>query len=292
MNNEMKDNMEEIKMKIKKILSAVMCLTLAAVSFTACGSSNAQSLDAIKKSGKLIMYTNAAFEPFEYVDSNGVNGVSGVDVDIAKEIAKDLGVELEVQDTEFNSALLAIQQGKGSIAVAGISITPERLESMDFSTPYVKAEQYIVVPKDSNVKLVEDLAGLTVGVQTGTVADGIATDAIEGTTDDKNQHVAGIIEGTGATISRYNTFAQAIQGISSGKIQAVVVDKLPAENFCKNDDSLKCFPVLYKDGSTVQDEYAIAVAKGNTELLNAVNATLKRLQDEGKIEEFMLNHVK
>ena len=126
-------------MKIKKILAAILGCAVCLSAFTACGG-NSQSLSAIKKSGKMVMYTNAAFPPFEYKDSSGVNGVAGVDVDIAKEIAKDIGVELEIQDIEFTSALAAVQNGKGAVAIAGIMTSAASIAAIVSNNATLAAE--------------------------------------------------------------------------------------------------------------------------------------------------------
>lgn len=273
-------------MKMKKILAAVLTAAVAMTAMTACGGS-AQSVDNIKKNGKVVMYTNAAFAPFEYREGSAV---VGVDADIAAEIAKDLGVELEIQDVEFTSALAAVATGKASFAAAGITVNEERKETMDFSIPYTTSVQYIITAKDFDVKNIEDLKGKKIGVQTGTTGDYLISDEINGTEEEGN-HITGVLEGSGASVTGYNNAMSAAQDISTGRIDAVVIDKLPAESIvANNDDIMKCVELVYADGSNTEEEYAIAVEKGNETLLAAINETIKRLQNEGKIDEFLLNH--
>lgn len=276
-------------MKLKKIIAAILGCAVCLSAFTACGG-NSQSLSAIKKSGKMVMYTNAAFPPFEYKDSAGINGVSGVDVDIAKEIAKDIGVELEIQDIEFTSALAAVQNGKGAVAIAGISVKPEREKVLDFSIPYVTSVQYIIVPKDAEVSTIEDLAGKAIGVQTGTTGDYIVSDEVNGSKDDEGNAVTGVLQDSGATVKGYTSAMNAAQDIQAGRLDAVVIDKMPAESICNNNPDLKCLELVYADGTKTNEEYAIAVQKGNKELLDQVNKTIQRLIDEGKIDEYIINH--
>lgn len=274
-------------MKIKSILAAALAGAMCLSAFTACGSSNTQSLDAIKKAGTISMYTNAAFPPFEYI---GDNEVVGVDVDIATEIAKDIGVTLEIKDVEFSSALAAVSTGKGSFAAAGISVTEERKKEMDFSKSYVTSVQYIIVPEATEVTVLEDLAGKKIGVQTGTTGEFIVTDEVNGYKDDSDKDVKGVLQDTNTTFSGYGNAMSASQDILAGRIDAVIIDKMPAESIVANSKGLKCLEVVYADGTKTSEEYAIAVKKGNTELLEQINKTIDRLISEGKIDEFIIAH--
>ena len=276
-------------MKMKKILSVALASMLCVAAFTACGSSNKQSLDSIKKAGKITMYTNAAFPPFEY--RNG-SEVAGVDVDIANEIAKDIGVKLEIQDVEFTSALAAVSTGKGSFAAAGISVTPERQKEMDFSDSYVTSVQYIIVPKDAEIKNFEDLAGKKMGTQTGTTGDFIVIDEVDGYKDDSGNKVKGVLQDTGASYKGYSSAMNAVQDMQAGRLDAVIIDKMPAQSIVANNADLKCLELVYADGGKTEEQYAIAVQKGNKELLDQINKTIDRLVKEGKIDEFVVNHSK
>lgn len=241
----------------KFILGIVIASLSLTVLLTGCGSSK----------DTIIMATEAGFAPYEYTDDGKT--VVGVDVDIANEIAKALGKELKIDNTDFSSALLAVQQGKADFAAAGISINPERQEKMDFSIEYAISRQVVVVNKSADrIKSVDDIKEDTkVGVQEGTVADSHFTEDVK--TD----------------IKRYPKFLQAAEELKNDKIDCVVMDSLPAEEMVKNNDSLEIL-----DGEVLTDSYAIAVQKGNDELLDKINEVLQRLLDEGKIDEFTVNH--
>lgn len=219
-------------------------------------------------SGKLIMATEAGFAPYEYTEDGET--VIGVDVDIANEIAKAMGRELEIQNMSFDSALLAVQQGKADFAAAGISIRPDRQEKMDFSIEYATSRQVVVVNKGS--KRVDSVDALTadtvVGVQTGTVGDLYCQDDL-GTKE----------------LKQYGKFMEAAMDLKNDRIDCIIMDLLPAEEMVKVNDDLEIL-----EGEVLNDKYAIAVQKGNTEMLDQINQVLQKLVDEGKIEEFTINH--
>lgn len=270
---------------MKKIIAVVLCLVLAlaCVGMTSCGdAADKQSVDAIKEAGKLTMYTNAEFPPFEYMEGTEVKGV---DVDIAQAIADKLGVKLEIHNVKFDTIIGSIQSGKGSIGAAGITVTDERKESVDFSIEYTTSKQYIIVPADSTVAKIEDLAGMSIGVQLGTTGDFIITDEINGTEEGK-----GVLQDTGASVTTYNSAADAAIALNSGKIQAVVIDKLPAEIVAGNYENLKAIELVYADGSNTEESYAICVAKGNESLLKVINEVIEELKANGKIDEFIITH--
>lgn len=270
---------------MKKIIAVVLCLVLAlaCVGMTSCGdAADKQSVDAIKEAGKLTMYTNAEFPPFEYMEGTEVKGV---DVDIAQAIADKLGVKLEIHNVKFDTIIGSIQSGKGSIGAAGITVTDERKESVDFSIEYTTSKQYIIVPADSTVAKIEDLAGMSIGVQLGTTGDFIITDEINGTEEGK-----GVLQDTGASVTTYNSAADAAIALNSGKIQAVVIDKLPAEIVAGNYENLKAIELVYADGSNTEESYAICVAKGNESLLKVINEVIEELKANGKIDEFVIKH--
>ncbi len=282
---------------MKKLL-AVLLLVAMVFTLAACGeqateeedateTTGGRSLEEIQASGQIIMYTNAEFPPFEYRDGDEV---LGVDVDIANEIANDLGVELVIEDVNFDSIITAIQTSKGDFGAAGISITPERQENVDFSIEYITSKQYIIVPENTDITYFEDLAGMNIGVQAGTTGDFVVGDAINGTEDDDGNAVVGVLQDSGATSKGYTNAILAAQDILTGRLDAVVIDQLPAENIVAANEGLKCLELKYQDGSDTTEKYAIAVAKGNSALLDAINETLQRLIDEGTIDEFIINH--
>ena len=279
---------------MKKLIASMVALVMV-FSFAACSDNSSegsntegeqaqsQSLDAIKEAGEIVMFTNAEFPPFEYRDDN--NEIAGVDVDIANEIANDIGVELVIEDVNFDSIVTSVQSGKAAFGAAGMTITDERKENVDFSIEYVTSKQYVILPEGTTISTIEDLDGMNIGVQTGTTGDFIIGDAINGT-DDAEPLIPN------ATSNGYTSAILAAQDLLSGRLDAVVIDRLPAENIAtvNADAGLTTTELLYADGSDTTEEYAICVQKGNTELLEAINATLQRLIDEGKIDEFLVNH--
>ena len=275
---------------MKKLIAVVLCVMMAAVSLTGCSSQseNRQSVDAIKKAGKIIMATNAEFPPYEY---RSEGNVVGVDIDIANAIAEELGVKLEIQDVDFDTIITSVQSGKFAMAIAGLTVTDERKESVDFSVSYATSTQYIIVRNDVNIESVKDLAGKKIGVQLGTTGDMVVSDEIKGYFDDDGKKTAdGALENTGAKVEQYANANLAAAAMDAGKIDAVVVDKLTAELIVANYSDMKAVKFLYADGSDTQETYAIAVAKGNNSLLEVINKVLENLKKEGKIDEFTINH--
>ena len=259
-----------------KKLTSIICLALCAMlclSGIAFAESATPNVDAIKAAGKIVMLTNAAFPPFEYLGDelkeDGTAKVVGVDADIAAEIAKDLGVELEIVDMDFDGIILAVQSGKGDFGAAGMTVKPEREEMVNFSIKYVKSSQYILVKADSDIKCAADLEGKTIGVQLGTTGDFFATDEIPG-----------------SVVMPYKDAVTASLDLANGRVDAVITDELPAKAIAASNEAL----VLIEEVLT-EEEYAIAVAKEKTDLLEAINKTITRLQEEGLIEVFINNHM-
>lgn len=276
---------------MKKLLSLLLVLAMA-LTLCACGgtekdaeeaTTSNQSVDAIKEAGEIIMYTNAEFPPFEYRDDN--NNVAGVDVEIAQAIADDLGVKLVVEDVNFDSIVTSVQAGKAAFGAAGMTVTDERKESVDFSINYVTSKQYVILPEGKTIETINDLDGKNIGVQTGTTGDFIISDAINGTDD-----AEAIIPN--ATTNGYTSAILASQDLLSGRLDAVVIDKLPAENIvaANSGKGLTATELKYADGSDTTEEYAICVQKGNTTLLDAINASLQKLIDDGTIDKLIVKH--
>ncbi|MCR5474916.1 MAG: basic amino acid ABC transporter substrate-binding protein [Lachnospiraceae bacterium] len=240
-------------MKKLMVLSSVVCAMLC---LCACGSS----------SKKLVMATNAAFPPYESVEGNEI---IGIDPEIAKLIADDLGRELVIEDMAFDSVIAAVQTGKADIAMAGLTVTEDRKKNINFTDPYTEAAQVIVVKEGSEVTTPDDLEGKTIGVQIGTTGDIYAEDIKD------------------ATIERYSKFFEAINALSQDKIDAVIVDREPGKVFVSENEGLKMI-----DEEFTVEEYAIGVAKENTELLDQINASLKKLQESGKIDEIIGKYIK
>ena len=243
--------------------------TTSASASASASSASGSAVDKIKSVGKIVMATNAAFPPYEYLGDD--NKIVGVDVDIANEIAKDLGVKLEISDMDFDSIVAAVQAGKADFAAAGLTINDERKKSVDFSIEYATSSQYMIVKKDNTaIKTGTDLKGKVIGVQQGTTGDYYAAD-----------------ESVGAkSVERYKSGLDAASALKAGKIDAVVIDKLTAQAIVKANDDLSMI-----DEELTQESYAIAVPKGSQDLLKAINTTLQRLIDEGKIQEYTQSHI-
>lgn len=266
-------------MKFKKIISVLMVVTMVMSAF---------ALTSCKKEDVLTVYTNAEFPPFEYLADNKP---VGVDMQIAQAIADELGMKLEIKNVKFDTILTSISSGKGDLGIAGITVTEERKESVNFSINYTTSTQYIVMKKDAKIEKIEDLAGLKIGVQLGTTGDFIISDEIAGTEDETTgEHIKGVLEGTGATVTQYNSAADAAVNMNSGKVDVVVIDKLPAEIVAGQYDNFKTIELVYADGSKTDESYAVAVAKGNDELLATVNKVIERLIADGTIDKWIVEH--
>lgn len=218
--------------------------------------------------GVLVMATNAEFPPYEFHEGDSI---IGIDVEIAKAIADELGMELEIEDIAFDSIIPEITSGKADMGLAGMTVTEDRKQSVDFSDTYAKASQKIIVTEDSKVASPDDLKGVIVGVQLGTTGDLYVSD----------------LEGDGTTVERYSKGFEAVQALSQGKIDAVVIDGEPAKTFVAETAGLKIL-----DESFTEEEYAIAVKKGNTELLDKINGALKTLKDNGTLDEIVAKYIK
>ena len=219
-----------------------------------------------RNENQLILVTEAGFAPYEYYENGKI---VGVDIDIANEIANYIGKELVVKDIAFDSIINELNSGKADFAAAGMSITPERLQEVDFSIEYITSNQVVIVRKDSNITM-NEIDGKKIAVQLGNVADSYAT---------KNYKNSKIV--------RQKKYLTMVEDLKASKVDLIIMDNLPAQEIVKVNDGLKLLP-----GYLFSDSYGIAVKKGNTDLLNSINTVLEKLQNEGKIEEYIINHSK
>lgn len=265
---------------MKKIMALTLILAMAAVSLAGCGKkSKSKTVDDIKEAGKLVLATDAAWAPFEYIADSDTP--VGSDIDLAQAIADAWGVELEIINTAFDTLPQYLDNGKADIVIAAMTINDERKEQMDFSDPYTISTQYIIVKEDDNsVVNIEDLAGKKVAVHLGTTGDFLVSDEIE----------KGTLKDTGAEVVQYKNLTEGCLALQKGDVDAVVLDLLPAQNFCAVNEGLKCFEALYKDGSGTTEEYGIAVKKGSTELVEAINEVIKPMIEDGSIEASIEKH--
>ena len=216
--------------------------------------------------GKLIVSTNAEFPPYEYYDANEI---VGIDIEIAQAIADKLGLELEVKDGAFDAIIAEVVSGKADIGIAGMTVTDERKQNVDFSDSYATGTQVIIVKEDSEIKSAADLEGKSIGVQLGTTGDIMATDIKD------------------SKVEQYNKGMDAVQALSQGKIDAVIIDSEPAKFYEKEVSGLKIL-----DEAFAVEDYAIALKKGNTALQSKINEALKELKAEGKIDEIIGKYIK
>jgi polar amino acid transport system substrate-binding protein len=256
--------------KMKKLFALMLSLVML-VSLAACSSSSnsGQSTGGSDENkATLVMATNAEFPPYEYYET-GDGQVVGIDAEIAAAIADKLGMTLDIQDMNFDSILVAVQSGQADIGMAGMTITEDRLVNADFSVPYAEAHQVIIVKEDSDITGPDDLYGKQIGVQTNTTGDIY-------TTDDYGDDA----------IQRYNKGADAVAALSQGMIDAVVIDLEPAKSFVAANEGLKILDTEY-----ATEEYAIAFAKGNTDLYEKVNTALQELIDDGTVQTIIDKYI-
>jgi polar amino acid transport system substrate-binding protein len=216
--------------------------------------------------GVLTMSTNAAFPPYESTTDDG--GFEGIDVEIAGAIADKLGLELQIDDMDFDSALLAVQQGKSDIVMAGVSVTDDRLLVMDFSDSYATGIQVVIVPEGSEVTL-DNLGDHLIGTQRATTGNIYCVD------DYGEDHVVA-----------YDNGITAIQALNNGQVDCVVIDSAPAQAFVAANPGLTILDTAY-----AEEEYAIGMNKGNTALVDAVNGALAELEADGTIQSIIDSYI-
>ena len=284
---------------MKKLLSVMLAAALA-LSVTACGSTASSESTAASEpaaesasseaaetseaagedtagaasaglttveAGKLIMSTNAAFPPYEMTTDDG--GFEGIDVEIAGAIAEKLGLTLRIDDMDFDAALLSVQQGSADMVMAGVTVTDDRLTVMDFSDSYATGIQSIIVPEDSEIQSVDDLAGHVIGTQRGTTGYLYCVDEF----GDEN-------------VIAYDNGLTAVQALNNGQVDCVVIDNAPAQEFVKNNAGLTILDTEY-----AVEDYAIGLNKGNTALLDAINGALAELISDGTVQSIVDKYI-
>ncbi len=277
---------------MKKIFSLIVAATLS-LSLVACGSSNNNSsnntteetssesasttnkdngvISKIKEKGELVMATSPDYPPYEFkIMENGKEKIVGFDIAIAEEIAKDIGVNLRVLELDFNGLLVSLNANKADIVMAGMTPDEERIKAVDFSDIYYLAEQGIIVPTDKKDTLntLESLAGKKIGVQKGSVQEKIATEQLP------DSKIVSLVK-----------LPNIILDLKAGNLDAAIVELPVAEGYVKQ------YPELAISDAKVIDETggsAIAVKKGNSELVEQINSTIKRLEEEGTIDKYVI----
>ena len=275
------------------LLGAAMVLSLAACGGTASSSeaasssegasSEAASSEATSEAaagelttvtpGTLTMSTNAAFPPYEMTTDDG--SFEGIDVEIAGAIADKLGLELVIDNKDFDAALLAVQGGEAAdMVMAGVTVTDERKAVMDFTDSYASGVQVVIVPEDSDIASIDDMQGKMIGVQRGTTGDLYCSDTVEN-------------GGFGAeNVTPYPDGLTAVQALMNGQVDCVVIDNAPAQEFVTANPGLKILDTEYAN-----EDYAIGVAKGNTQLLDALNTAIAELKADGTIQSILDKYI-
>lgn len=269
---------------MKKFTAAMLTMALAGTMLTGCGStaSNTTTDDSAAKDntaatdtaaefklatdGKLTMATNAYFEPWEYYDGENI---VGIDPEVAQAIADKLGLELEIMDMDFDSIVTAVSAGKADMGMAGMTVTEERQKNVDFSQTYASAVQAIIVPDGSDIKTADDMEGKKIGVMQGFTGDLSCTEQF----------------GEDAVV-RFNKSAEAVMALTQGKIDCIVIDNEPAKKIIEVNSGLTILDSKYS-----QEDYAIAFAKGNDGLRDAVDAALGELISDGTVEQIMNKYI-
>ena len=247
--------------KLVKMLSLTVAAALMAVTFTACGDSSSSSSD---KKGTIKFGTNAEFPPFEFVASKGViDEFDGIDMAIAKQIGDDNNKDAKIENMEFDSLLVALDNGKIDAAIAGMTVTDERKEKVYFSETYYNAKQVMIVKEDSTIAKASDMADKKIVV-------------IQGYTGET------CVKKLGYAYQSFKKGTEAIMELVNGKCDVVVIDSATADKYVKDNEGLK----IVEDNTEFEnEEYAIAVKKGNKELLDQINKSIKKMKESGKINE-------
>jgi len=236
--------------KIAKTLMIILALSMLLAVVSACK----------REENQLVMATNAAFPPFEFINDDG--DFDGFDVQLAGAIAKELGMELVIDDMEFTAALAAVTAGQADVAIAAITIRPDRLETMDFSTPYFETTIVAIVPEGSGITHPDQLEDARIAVQFGTTSDIFCEDYLPD-----------------AIVTRLNRAPDTVLELQDGRVDAIVIDRAVADEFFREYPGLKII-----DEPLGSESYGIAMQKGNTELLNKINAALTKLKQSGEYD--------
>ena len=242
--------------KMMKVFALVLALAALAMCFAGCGEKD--------DGNKIVFGTNAEFPPFEFVAAKGVIGeFDGIDIVIADLVAKDNGMTAQISNMEFDSLLIALENGQVDAVIAGMTVDPERAEKVDFSIPYYQATQVMIVKEDSTIAKAEDMADKRIAV-------------IQGYTGEM------CVNKMGYEFTSFKKGTDAVMELLNGKADVVVIDSATAGKYVADNEGLK----IVEDADAFgNEEYAIAVKKGNKELLDKINASLQELLDSGKIAE-------
>ena len=253
----------------RKIIAVLSVIAIAAAIFAACskGAGTGETTTGAEAAKEtLVMATNAEFPPYEYHEGDAI---VGIDAEIAKAIADKLGMELKIEDVAFDSIIPGVQAGKYDMGMAGMTVTDERLKSVNFSDSYAKGVQVVIVKEDSDIKTVDDVKGKKIGVQTSTTGDIYAS-------DDYGEE----------NVTKFDNGAVAVQALLSGKVDCVIIDNEPAKSYVAANEGLKILETAY-----VEEDYAICFNKNDKELQDKVNGALKELIADGTVKTIVDKYI-
>lgn len=265
-------------MRKRKIAALVLSMVIAASMLMGCGGSSTQESEKATTAsndtaafttvneGVLTMATNAQFPPYEFYDGQEI---VGIDAEIAKAVADKLGLELKIEDMEFNSIIGSVQSGKVDMGLAGMTVTEERKQSVNFTESYATGIQSIIVKEGSDIKSVDDLTGKKIGVQLSTTGD-----------------IYAVGDYGAENVEEYNKGADAVQALITDKVDCVIIDNEPAKAFVADNEGLQILDTEY----TVED-YAACLSKDNEALLNAVDGAIKELKEDGTIQSILDKYI-
>lgn len=245
-------------MKKIKVLMLAFVVIVGFILMSGCG---------LNSNNQLVLATEAGFAPYEFYQDGEI---VGVDIDIAKEIAKRLGKELVIKDVSFDFLINEVKSGKADFAAAGISITDERKKQVDFTDEYTVSNQVVVVRSDSKLSNFNELSNKRIAVQLGTVADLYVSDNYPN-----------------ATLVQHKKYLSAVEDVKANKVDCLIMDEIPAKNIVLQNDKLKIM-----DGILFQDRYGMIVKKGNDELRKQINTVLEEMVLDGTIDKLVLKYSK
>ena len=276
---------------MKKVSALILALAMCTAMLTACGGGNsnttastgsaapapttsaatseagADEVYKLVKEGTLTMATNAYFPPYEYYDGQDI---IGIDADIAKAIADKMGLELKIEDMEFDSIITAVSTGKADLGLAGMTVTPDRQKNVDFSDSYATGIQSVIVKEDSTITKIDDLQGKKIGVQLSTTGDIYVT-------DDFGKD----------SVVQYNKGNDAVMALTQGQVDAVIIDNEPAKSYVEANKGLKILDTEY-----ATENYAACISKDNAGLTKAVNKALAELKADGTLQKIVDKYIK
>ena len=264
---------------LKKIAQMMLAAVLCAVILTGCAD-NRTVLEKVKAKGKMVVYTNPEFPPYEYLGAN--KEVTGVEMDLVNRIAEKIGVKAEIVSAEFDSILGTVMSGKADMGASGFTINEERKQKVDFSVPFVRSVQYLIIPVNSSIKSAEDLAGRRIGGQNGTTGLLMVEDSIK----------KGLLKDSKAEIKSYNNAPDAMVGMKSGHVDAVVIDELVAKALAQKNAGFKAIELLDKSGKGLDapEDFGIMLAKGNQDFMAIINEVINEMKADGSLEASFFKH--